>query len=240
MVGGDTTDTMRQIGGGGVAISGSAAGGGSMSRFLDDSKHTALPQSFLADMETIPSIAAEPAESDASGTSASMSGSNVGGDARGGGGKGQSAADLLFAALDADGDGVITKEEMRKGLARGTKRSPHKRSRGGASGGGGSGSSQRDRLSAKDSKEAEASGVGLLLAKSELVRSHPSPAADTPTHPSAACCSLPPAQQLATHGLIAMQCVCRRAVTPFVRLVRATRSWTSTAHPLARRWRRLS
>ena len=38
-------------------------------------------------------------------------------------GAGSTAADLLFAALDADGNGVITKDEMRDGLA-GTRTSP--------------------------------------------------------------------------------------------------------------------
>ena len=170
---------MRQIAG--APMSGHHSNA-SMSQFLDDSKHTALPQSFLADTETIPSIAAELAESEISTSGVSSNG----------GERQRSAADLLFVALDADGDGVITKEEMRKGLSRGTHRSPssNKRSRAGAGAGAATNGSQsaRERLSKCD--EAEASGVGLL-AKSEglplgvSVRalSHTRTASDRPVPP---------------------------------------------------------
>eukprot|EP01043_Picozoa_sp_COSAG02_P038029 COSAG02_NODE_2901_length_7778_cov_16.197161_3_plen_300_part_00 len=156
-----TTDTVRQISGG------APRGSSSMSQFLDDSKHTALPHSFLGDIDTIPSIGAEVSESEISQATTTTSADEI---------RGQTPADLLFAALDTDGDGVITKEEMRKGLSRGAKRSSHKRSR--KSSGIGVGSASRDESVAshagvKTSEPKDASGVGLLLAKSDVVRAHP-------------------------------------------------------------------
>jgi len=74
---------------------------------------------------------------------------------------GQTPADLLFAALDADGDGVITKDEMRKGLTRGSRRHSGAPKRTKSSGG-------KERAAAGAS--GGASGVGLLLSKSATTR----------------------------------------------------------------------
>ena len=76
---------------------------------------------------------------------------------------GQTPADLLFAALDADGDGVITKDEMRKGLTRGS----HSRRN--------SGAPKRTKSSGGKERAAAgasggASGVGLLLSQSATTR----------------------------------------------------------------------
>jgi hypothetical protein len=167
MVGGDATDTVRQsmIGGPPLGAGSARVEDASMSRFLDDSHlaSASVPTSFLAGMETIPSITGEPAESEAS----------LSGMSSNGGGQRQSATDLLFAVLDEDGDGVITIDEMRKGL-RGPRRSP-KRSRGGGGGGGSNHGSAHGSAAASSrewssGRDGEASGVGLLLAKSDTVR----------------------------------------------------------------------
>lgn len=156
-----TTDTVRRISDGVPRVS------SSMSRFLDDSKHTALPHSFLGDIDTVPRIGAEVSESEISQATTATSPEEI---------RGETAADLLFAALDTDGDGVITKEEMRMGLSRGAKRSSHKRSRK-TSGVGVHGASRDESMAshagAKASDPNDASGVGLLLAKTGVVRAHP-------------------------------------------------------------------
>ena len=77
---------------------------------------------------------------------------------------GQTPADLLFAALDADGDGVITKDEMRKGLTRGSRRHSGAPKRTKSSGG-------KERAAAgAPSGSGGASGVGLLLSQSATTR----------------------------------------------------------------------
>lgn len=155
-----------------IGMTGGAASTASMSRFLDDSKHSALPQSFLGDIDTIPSIGAEAAESDISSTTGGLSRASSIDHARET--HGQSVAELLFAALDADGDGVITIEEMRKGLGRsGGKRSSHKRSRKSGDSRVGSRAESTSPVGIPESEPDAASGVGLLLAKSELVRAPP-------------------------------------------------------------------
>lgn len=243
MAGGDGTKVVPQIETNGT----SAATAATMSRFLEDSKRSTVPQSFLADIDTIPTIGAEAAESEisrvttaASNVAPMSTNSSIGGESQR-----QSAADLLFAALDADGDGVITKEEMRRGLSRGAKRSGnwHKRSRND-----GSVVVNRDagadlttsRTSVQEHEPEAASGVGLLLAKSDMVRA-----------PVIVSCSLlddrleqlaattPHSRTIFFAGMrVNMYCAtpwtCRLAVGLSARLGRVTTKRNSTARPRAR------
>ena len=79
---------------------------------------------------------------------------------------GQTPADLLFAALDADGDGVITKDEMRKGLTRGS----HSRRNSGAPKRTKSSGGKERAAAGAPSGSGGASGVGLLLSQSATTR----------------------------------------------------------------------